>query len=179
MVCRRCIDSVRGIITEMELPAGGVSLGSFQIKRPLTETEQKLLTKKLEEQGFELVLDRETALVTLVKSTLIQYIVHLEETDQPEKLSRFVSEKTYYNYSYLSKIFSDKTGKTIETCLIELKIEKVKELLGFRRWTLSEVAWKLKYSSVQYLSNQFKKVTGITVTEFLDGSSDRKSIDEI
>jgi AraC-like DNA-binding protein len=118
--------------------------------------------------------------VNLVKSILIQYLDTIEREKNPPKLSQFVSEKSNYNYSYLSKVFSEKKGSTIETYLIELKIERVKELLEFRKYTLSEIAWRLKYSSVQYLSNQFKKVTGSTVTQFLKMKSiKRKKRDQI
>ena len=136
--------------------------------------------QKLIEKGFERIEDRESELVNLVRSMLIRYIDHVERSARPEKLSVFISNHTSYNYSYLSKVFSDQTGITIETCLIRLKIERVKELLDFRKWTLSEIAWKLKYSSVQYLSNQFKKVTGQTVTEYLRANiSGRKALDQI
>lgn len=180
MVCARCVESVSGILTEMNLPVSSLELGLADIKRTLSENELQQLDQKLQGKGFELIFDRETELVNVVKSALIKYVEHLETERNPEKLSFFVSNHTDYNYSYLSKIFSDQTGDTIETYLIELKIERVKELLSYRRWTLSEIAWKLKYSSVQYLSNQFKKITGLTVTEYLKkGKSKRKALDQI
>jgi AraC family transcriptional regulator len=180
MVCPRCIEAVEGIVREMHLTAAQVELGSVELERRLTDKQQKEFAQRLQSRGFELVLDRESELVNMVKAALINYLGHLENSDNPEKLSFFVSKKTNYNYSYLSKIFSEKKKMTIETFLIELKIERVKELLSFKKWTLSEIAWKLKYSSVQYLSNQFKKVTGITVTEYLrEKKIPRKSFDQI
>ena len=180
MVCPRCIESVSGIFSSLSVPVLGVDLGYAETTRKLTADELGELDRKLLEKGFERVEDRESELVNLVRTTLIRYIEHVEQSESPEKLSVYISNRTSYNYSYLSKLFSDQTGITIETCLIRLRIERVKELLGFRKWTLSEIAWKLKYSSVQYLSNQFKKVTGQTVTEYLRASTPgRKALDKV
>ena len=180
MVCPRCIESVTGILDGMSVQVHEIELGYADTVRKLTDDELKRLDQKLLEKGFERIEDRESELVNLVRSMLIRYIDHLEHSARPDKLSVFISNHTSYNYSYLSKVFSDQTGITIETCLIRLKIERVKELLDFRKWTLSEIAWKLKYSSVQYLSNQFKKVTGQTVTEYLQANvSGRKALDQV
>ncbi len=180
MVCPRCVESVSDILAGMDYPRAHVTLGSVELDEKFSETELDLFSERLQSKGFELIFDRETELVNDVKSALIKYIEHLEHSRTPDKLSIFVSRQTNYNYSYLSKVYSDQTGSTIETHLIEMKIERVKELLSFRKWTLSEIAWKLKYSSVQYLSNQFKKVTGLTVTEYRkSGNTVRKSLDTI
>ncbi len=180
MVCPRCVESVSDILVGMDLPEASVELGYVELDRKLTDTELAIFGDRLQTKGFELIFDRETELVNEVKSALIKYIKHLENSKNPDKLSIFVAGQTNYNYSYLSKVYSDQTGATIETHLIDMKIERVKELLSFRKWTLSEIAWKLKYSSVQYLSNQFKKVTGMTVTEYRkSGATVRKSLDTI
>ncbi|TVR19250.1 MAG: AraC family transcriptional regulator [Balneolaceae bacterium] len=180
MVCPRCIDAVEGIFKEMNLPAKHVELGRVELEKKLSAEEIEELKKNLVESGFELIFDRETELVNLVKSSMIQYLSHLESEKNPLKPSAFVTEHTNYNYSYLSKVFSDQQGRTIESYLIELKVERVKELLSFNKYTLSEIAWKLKYSSVQYLSNQFKKVTGHTVSKYLASKrTERKPIDSI
>jgi AraC family transcriptional regulator len=180
MVCPRCIESVSDILRDLNISNADVDLGRAELERTLRDDELNKLDIRLREKGFELIFDRETELVNIVKSALINYIRHLEKEESPQKLSVFVSDNTNYNYSYLSKIFSDQTGETIETYLIDLKIERVKELLSYRRWTLSEIAWKLKYSSVQYLSNQFKKITGYTVTEYLKRKNPaRKTLDQI
>ncbi len=180
MVCPRCVESVAGITQTLNLPVEFVEIGSAVFSRKLSSTESEKLESKLKERGFELIYDRETEIANKVKSALIEYLNHLQENDQPQKLSVFVSEKLNHNYSYLSKVFSENVGITVENYLIRLKIERVKELLSYRKWTLSEIAWKLKYSSVQYLSNQFKKVTGKTVTQYLkSGEKRRKSLDQI
>ncbi len=180
MVCPRCVESVSDILTGMNLPEANVELGVVELNRKFTDSEIAIFSERLQTKGFELIFDRESELVNDVKSGLIKYIDHLENSHMPDKLSIFIAGQTNYNYSYLSKVYSDQTGSTIETHLIEMKIERVKELLSYRKWTLSEIAWKLKYSSVQYLSNQFKKVTGMTVTEYRkSGEVSRKSLDAI
>ncbi|MCC5940302.1 MAG: helix-turn-helix transcriptional regulator [Balneolaceae bacterium] len=180
MVCPRCIDAVEGIFKEMNLPASHIELGRVELENKLKADEIEELRSRLDKSGFELIFDRETELVNLVKSAMIRYLNHLESTSNPLKPSAFVTENTNYNYSYLSKVFSDQQGRTIESYLIELKIERVKELLSFNTFTLSEIAWKLKYSSVQYLSNQFKKVTGQTVSQYLAlKKNQRKHLDTI
>ena len=180
MVCPRCIEAVEGILSEIGVKNSQVELGEVRLEQALSEKELSRFQNRLQERGFELVMDRETELINLVKKNLIQYLKVVEEVDQPTSLSEYISKNTNYNYSYLSKLFSDHEGRTIESYLIELKIERVKELLSFRRYTLSEIAWELNYSSVQYLSNQFKKMTGLTVTEYLKlNKLDRKSRDQI
>ncbi len=180
MVCPRCVEAVDQIFSDMNLSLKSVELGLVELDNTLSENKKRELRERLSNRGFELIADRETELINLVKSTVISYIELLENSDTPPKLSDYISEKTNYNYSYLSKVFSDNRNKTIESLFIELKIERVKELLQFRKWTLSEIAWKLKYSSVQYLSNQFKKVTGNTVTEFLnEKNTQRRSFDSL
>lgn len=180
MVCPRCIDAVKCILIDMGQPDANVDLGIVELEKRLSDNDLQLFRTKLDKRGFELIFDRDTELVNLVKSTLIQYLNTIELEKNTPKLSQFVSDKTNYNYSYLSKVFSEKRGSTIETYLIELKIERVKELLEFRKYTLSEIAWRLNYSSVQYLSNQFKKVTGSTVTQYLKKNKiKRKKRDQI
>ena len=164
----------------MDRPNASVDLGMVELEKKFSDNDLKVFSSRLDTSGFELIFDRETELVNLVKSTLILYLNAIENEKNPPKLSQFVSEKTNYNYSYLSKVFSETKGITIETYLIELKIERVKELLEFRKYTLSEIAWRLKYSSVQYLSNQFKKITGSTVTQYLKKKKiKRKKRDQI
>lgn len=157
-----------------------VQLGSVITRRPMTEKELKRFSNDLQDKGFEIIQDRESEIVNDVKVAIIRYIEYLEESKNPSRLSDFVSEATNLNYSYTSSIFSEKTGDTIEHYFIKMKIERVKELLSFRKWTLSEIAHQLHYSSVQYLSNQFKKITGKTVTQYLNqGKHERTSLDQL
>jgi len=180
MVCPRCVESVEGIATELHLPVEQVAIGTIKFSRKLTDSECNDFSGRLKTKGFELITDRETEIANRVKTALIEYRKHLEESNSPQKVSEFLSQRLHYNYSYLSHIFAEKEGATIESFLIMLKIERVKELLSFNRFTLSEIAHILKYSSVQYLSNQFKKVTGHTVTEYRKMESGaRLPIDEL
>lgn len=180
MVCPRCVESVESIVKSLNLPIRDISIGSVDFERKLDEDELEQLSDHLKGKGFELVTDRETELANLVKLALIEYLSGLETNSSPKKISSFIGTKLHYNYSYLSHVFTEQEGETIETFLIKLKIERVKELISYRRFTLSEIAHKLKYSSVQYLSNQFKKVTGQTVTEYRkSGSGSRISIDKL
>lgn len=180
MVCDRCLESVRNILDDTGVEFETVELGEVTLKRILSDDEKEQLASRLNQKGFALIQDRESELIERIKVNLLDYLHYLEQSSKPKKLSVFLAENLHYNYSYLSKLFSDKTGETVEGYLIKLKIERVKELLSYRSLTLSEIAWKLKYSSVQYLSNQFKKITGKTVTEYLSQEkTDRKTIDRI
>ncbi len=180
MVCPRCIESVETVAKDLRLPVESVELGKVILSYKPRDVQLSAFSDKLSDKGFEVIFDRETEIIVSVKSALISYLDHLQKSENPEKISSFLTKKLNYNYSYLSKLFSSHEGITIETYFIKLKVEKVKELLNYNKWTLSEIAWKLKYSSVQYLSNQFKKVTGQTVTEYLDQKENRRiSIDQL
>lgn len=180
MVCPRCVESVSDVANNLHLPVEDVKIGKINFTRDLTQNELSGLSKELEKKGFELVKNRNQEIVTTIKSVLLDYLQHIEANDQPDNLSAFLSRKMPYNYSYLSHVFSSEKEITIEHYLIHLKIERVKELLGHKKYTLSEIAWKLNYSSVQYLSNQFKSVMGKTVTEYLkQPETERISLDQL
>lgn len=181
MVCDRCIMTVRQVLNDLAYQVDSVSLGKADIAEDLTEEERAKIGKKLREKGFELIPQNEQALVEEIKAQLIDYLKHIESEEDPRKLSGYLADQLHHNYSYLSNYFSSQEGTTIEKHFINLKIERVKELLTYEELTLSEIAWKLNYSSVQYLSNQFKNVTGETVSSFrkhMDAES-RQSLDAI
>ena len=175
MVCPRCVESVTKAANDLRLPVRDVEIGKISFTRKLRSSELENLASKLEENGFELAENRNQEIVSSVQAALIDYLSYIETGDGSSNISSFLTRKLPYNYSYLSQVFSREKGTTIEKFFIKLKIERVKELLEFKKYTLSEIAWKLNYSSVQYLSNQFKSVTGITVTEYL-GQPDRERI---
>jgi YesN/AraC family two-component response regulator len=180
MVCPRCVESVGLVFQNQSIPVHEIGLGWADVVKPVKGESREQLSQALHEKGFELIQDRESELVEQVKALLIEYIHHIEESKSPDLLSEFIADKLFYNYSYLSKLFTEHEGITVETLLIRMKIERVKELLSYDKWTLSEIAWKLKYSSVQYLSNQFKKVTGKTVTQYLNQPErDRTPLDQL
>lgn len=180
MVCPRCVESVAAVVDSLQLPVSDVEIGKISFKRELNPEELDLLSDKLEQKGFSLVENRNQEIVSAVQSALINYVAHIEKRDKPANVSSFLSRKLPYNYSYLSQVFSKEKGITIERYLIRLKIERVKEMLGYKKYTLSEIAWRLNYSSVQYLSNQFKSVSGKTVTEYLSSpDSERIPLDQL
>lgn len=180
MVCDRCISTVQEVLQNLDLNVKSVSLGKAVVGDDI-EGRQDEIDSRLKEKGFELIRENDQALIAEIKAHLIDYLKHIEKKEDPQKLSEFLSGRLHRNYSYLSNTFSSHQNLTIEQYVIHLKIERVKELLTYGTMTLSEIAWELNYSSVQYLSNQFKKVTGETVSAFrkyMDDSS-RKSLDTI
>ncbi|NGP89360.1 helix-turn-helix domain-containing protein [Fodinibius halophilus] len=181
MVCDRCIASVQDLLVDMGYTIESVELGKADITEELNAKEREKIARELQERGFELIRESKDLLVEEVKAQLITYLALTEQQDDAPKLSKYLSRKLHRNYSYLSSRFSEVVGITIERYVIQLKIERVKELLSYQEYTLSEIAWKLNYSSVQYLSNQFKDVTGETVSSFrthLD-TADRRSLDDV
>lgn len=181
MVCDRCIMMVQQVLEDLEFEVESIALGKVVIAEDVTSEDLEKISEELVDKGFELIQKNNEALLEQIKVQLIDYLKYLEDSEDPDKVSSFLEENMQYNYSYLSKYFSDNGGVTIEKYLINLKIERVKELLTYDELTLSEIAWKLNYSSVQYLSNQFKKVTGETVTSFRDNidENSRQSLDAV
>lgn len=181
MVCDRCIMTVEAVLDDLGFDVREVSLGNAVISADPDPDKFDQISRELSKKGFELITDRNDKLLEELKVQLLSYLRYLEDTDDPQKLSTYLQRELNYNYSYLSKYFSDHAGVTIEKYLINLKIERVKELLTYGELTLSEIAWKLNYSSVQYLSNQFKKVTGETVSTFRSHSdkNSRQSLDAV
>lgn len=161
MVCSRCKMVVKGELEKFGLQAVTIDLGEVEIKnQPATDTLHQL-DKSLQRLGFEIIDDRKSRIIEKIKNTIVELIHHSDE-NIAVNLSRFISKKLNYDYNYLSNLFSEVEGLTIEKYFIAQKIEKVKELLMYDELTLSQIADKLGYSSVAYLSNQFKKQTGLT-----------------
>ncbi|AKQ44511.1 hypothetical protein TH63_00890 [Rufibacter radiotolerans] len=179
MVCPRCIATVTEVLTGQGLTVQDVKLGEATVT-----TEKKVnvpaLSEALQAHGFELLQEKDEQLTDLIKTTLLEYQRQLEEEYQPMTTSVYLSEKLGMSYQHLSKVFSQHTGTTLEKYLIRLKIERVKELISYGQLTLSEIAHRLQYSSVQHLSNQFKKVTGVSVTDYKKAPSvDRLPLDSL
>ncbi len=181
MVCDRCIMTVQDVLEELGYEVDSVSLGKAEVSEEIDGAAKLTeIDSKLQDKGFELIKKNNEALVEDIKSALIDYLTYLENKDNPVKVSEYLAEKLHHNYSYLSNRFSNYENTTIEQHIIQLKIERVKELLTYEEMTLSEIAYKLNYSSVQYLSNQFKKVMGMTVTAFKkEETISRKSFDTV
>ena len=179
MVCPRCVMVVRQALEELGFTVHEVELGKAVVAADASVSSDTI-DKKLKEYGFELIRGKDQQLIEQIKTQLINYVQHLEEQDETPKLSAHLSEKLHQNYSSLSSAFSENEDITIEKYLIHLKIERVKELLSYNELTLSEISYKLNYSSVAHLSNQFKKVTGMSVTDYKKGhDSFRKPLDGI
>ena len=180
MVCDRCISTVRERLEGMGYRLDSVKLGEAVVQKDLSEEDFSIIDQKLREDGFELIREEEAALVEEIKTHLIAYVQSLEEKEQSPILSEYLSGQLHRNYSYLSNQFSSYENITVEQYVIHLKIERVKELLSYGEMTLSEIAYQLNYSSVAYLSNQFKKVVGMSVTDYKKArDSFRKPLDKL
>jgi YesN/AraC family two-component response regulator len=156
-----------------------VKLGEVTITTPLPPELKSILKQKLEEDGFELIDDKKSKLIEQIKKLLVSVLQEAVE-DKKFKLSGFLGNSLHHDYSYLSNLFSSIEGKTIENYFINLKVEKTKELLVYDELSISEIAYKMGYSSSAHLSNQFKQVTGLTPSFFKSmGSAKRKSLSAI
>lgn len=163
----------------MEVPYREVALGKVELDSELSLSMKTEFGKKLETMGFELLEESKSQLISRIKSILLQQIQHTN-SQLGENYSSFISEKLNHEYTYLSKLFSQVEGITIEKYITKLKIERVKELISYQEKTLSEIADLLGYSSVAYLSAQFKKETGMSPSEFKkQGEGKRKGLDKV
>ncbi len=165
MVCPRCIQAVRAILKDHNIPFRTVSLGRVELNGPLAIEEKNKLAVNLENEGFELLESKSAQLVNAIKQSLLRQI-HQRNAPLHVNFSTFLSEEFNHDYAYLSRLFSSVEGITIEKYIISLRIEKVKELLLYEELNLTQIADTLDYSSVAHLSSQFKKETGMTPSEF-------------
>lgn len=169
MVCPRCISAVRNVLDELQLQPHFVELGEASIAREPGDDDLAVLNRALKAQGFELLEDNKTQIIEKIKSVIINHVHHSDERNVI--FSERLAAELHKDYSGLSKLFSAQEGITIEQYIILQKIEKVKELLQYNEFTLSEIADILGYSSVAHLSAQFRKTTGITPTGFRKNST--------
>lgn len=165
MVCHRCIMAVQTILNSLEFNYRNVTLGEIDLENTITDFERNILSQKLQEIGFEMIDDKKRQLIERIKNYIIQFIHHDKEMLKIN-LSDFLATELGYEYNYLSNLFSEVEGTTIEKYVIIQKIEKVKELIVYDELSLKEIAYQMGYSSVAYLSNQFKKITGLTPSHF-------------
>nr|WP_315197256.1 AraC family transcriptional regulator [uncultured Flavobacterium sp.] len=179
MVCNRCIMAVRNELEKLGYQPLNITLGEVILSNEINDKEKEILSQNLKTLGFEIIDDKKSQIVGQIKSSIIE-IVHHQNSDLKSNLSDYLSNKLHHDYTYLSNLFSEIEGTTIEKYFIAQKIEKVKELLVYDELSLSEIAVKMNYSSVAYLSNQFKKVTGLTPTYFKNIKEDkRKPLDKL
>jgi YesN/AraC family two-component response regulator len=165
MVTLRCILVVKDALEKLGITYNEVTLGEVTLKEDPSDTQLKQIRSTLLSLDLELLEDKKTILVEQMKSLIIKLIYH---SDEPlvKNLSVYLSNQLHYDYTYMANLFSSQLGITIEKYYICHKIERVKELLLYKELSLTDIAFKLHYSSVAHLSAQFKKVTGLTPTHF-------------
>lgn len=165
MVSLRCKMVVKTELEKLGLQYNRMDLGEVEITGGITADQQKQLRSALLESGLELIDDHNDILVARIKAVVVD-MVHYSSEVPKTNFSDYLSEKLNYNYTYLSNLFSEVTGTTIEQFIISHKIERVKELLLYDELNLTQISYKLNYSSLAHLSNQFRKITGLTPTAY-------------
>jgi AraC-like DNA-binding protein len=181
MVCQRCLMAVEFILEAGKIPFQKVTFGEIHLADALSEEQKAYLKESLDKVGFEMIDSQTGGLVEKIKLLIVKRARNEVPGDERKiKLSLYLSDTVHHEYTYLSSLFSSVEGRTIENYFIEQRIEKAKELLIYDQLTLSEIAFELEYSSAAHLSNQFKKITGLTPTYFKEiGSVKRKALDKI
>lgn len=180
MVCPRCIKVVREEFEKIGLLIESIKLGEVVVAGKISEQQSNQINKLLLENGFELISDKKSRLIDKIKTEIIDIIHHNKEIPLSLNFSEYLSNEIGTDYSYLSTLFSSVEGSTIEKYIILQKIEKVKELIVYDELSLSEIAYNLDYSSPQHLSNQFKKITGLSPSHFKNIKGiNRKPIDNV
>ena len=177
MVCNRCIKVVSDELIKEHIDFIKVDFGKVYFDTEITQSIKNKIDTILKKQGFEVLEDKNTQLISQIKSLLIEEMYH-EKGNEKMNTSLLISTTLGMDYFLISKLFSEVEGITIEKYIILQKIEKVKELLKYGELNLSQISYKLDYSSPQHLSRQFKQVTGLTPTQFKD-IGQRKSLDTI
>ena len=165
MVCIRCKMVVKSELEKLGLHYTSVELGEAEILENISKEQEDQLNNNLKMAGLELMDDKKSILVEKIKMIIVE-LVHYTDDQIKINLSDHLSQKLNYNYTYLANLFAEIKGTTIEKFYLTHKIEKVKELLVYNELNLTEIAYKLHYSSVAHLSNQFKKMTGLTPSHF-------------
>ena len=179
MVSTRCKLVVKEELKKLGLHFMVVDLGEVEIMENITSEQRELLKTALLDSGLELMDDRKAVLIEKIKNVIIEMVHHSDE-EMKTNFSDYLSEKLNHNYTYLANLFSELQGTTIEHFIISHKVERIKELIIYDELNITEIAWKMNYSSVAHLSNQFKKVTGLSPSHFKQLKDKRRSpIEEI
>lgn len=174
MVCIRCRMIVSSELEKLGIEYRNLKLGEVELINHISQEQLDALDISLRKFGLELIIDKRAKIIEKIKNIIIEEI-HYSEKEIKINFTELLSKQLNYEYKYLSNLFSEMHGTTIEKFIIKQKIERVKELLVYNELNLSEIAWKLNYSSVQHLSNQFKKVTGLTPTFFKNMKNKRRN----
>jgi len=179
MVSNRCKLAVKEELRRLGLHFILVDLGEIEIMEDITPDQKEELRTALHNSGLELMDDKRAVLIEKIKNAIIEMVHHTDEMIKVN-FSDYLSEKLNHDYTYLANLFSEIQGTTIEQFVIHHKIERIKELIIYDELNITEIAWKMNYSSVAHLSNQFKKITGLTPSHFKQLKVKRRSpIEEI
>jgi len=178
MVSLRCKMAVKSELNKLGLHYSKVELGEVNVMEDITEEQRIQLKTELLKSGLELMDNQKSILIEKIKNIIIE-TVHCNEELPKINFSEYLGEKLKHEYTYLANLFSEVTGITIEHFIIAHKIERVKELLLYDELNLTEISYKLNYSSVAHLSNQFKKVTGLTPSFFKELKNKRLTLEDI
>lgn len=179
MVCDRCKMAVDKLLRDEGLQPLEVDLGKARIEEEVSASQRERIKENLRRIGFELLDDRKHQTLERIKAAVIR-LVHYQDNHSNLNLSDYLQQELHQEYSSLSKLFSEYSSMTLERYFIEQRIERVKELITYDEMTLTEIANKMHYSSVAYLSTQFRSVTGMTPSAFKTlHQHDRRPLDEI
>ena len=179
MVSSRCKMVVKEELKRLGLHFIVVDLGEVEIMENISAEQREKIRIALLKSGLELMDDMRAVLIEKIKNVIIEMVHHTDELPKTN-FSDYLSEKLNHDYTYLSKLFSEVQGTTIEKFIISHKIERIKELIIYDELSLTEIAWNMHYSSVAHLSNQFKKNTGLTPSHFKKlKNKRRKAIEDV
>jgi AraC-like DNA-binding protein len=174
MISNRCKIAVKEELRKLGLHFIVVDLGEVEIMENISAEQREQMKVALLISGFELMDDKKAILIEKIKTAVIEMVHHSDENIKIN-FSDYLSEKLSHNYTYLANLFSEVQGISIEQFIIAHKIERIKELIIYDELNITEIAWKMNYSSVAHLSNQFKKVTGLTPSHFRQLKDRRRS----
>jgi len=180
MFCRCCFPFLKEKLEQLGFQVIEISLGKVRIVQPAKKISHEAVDNMLSKYGFELIHSREDRIVEEIKIAVIELIHHLNNVNSIVRKSDYLVEKLGLSYQYLSKVFSEHEHQTLEKYIILQKIEGIKQLIDTEEYTLSEISYMMDYSSVHYLSNQFKVITGMTVSQYKESDrTSKRAIDDI
>jgi YesN/AraC family two-component response regulator len=165
MVCIRCKMLVKQQLKKLSIPYSTVELGEAEITGEISSEQVTDFKRALQRFGLDILDDRKSLLIGKIKKVIVE-LIHYEEVPVKLNFSDHLSQKLNHDYTYMANLFSEVEGINVEHYLITHKIERVKELLIYDKLSLTDISYKLQYSSVAHLCNQFKKITGLTPTHF-------------
>lgn len=174
MVSNRCKMAVKEELKVLGLHFMVVDLGEVEIMESISMAQREQLKMRLHDSGLELMDDKKAMLIEKIKNVIIEMVHHSNEIIKVN-FSDYLSDKLNHDYTYLSNLFSEVQGTTIEQFIISHKTERIKELIIYGELNITEIAWKMGYSSVAHLSSQFKKVTGLSPSHFKQLKDKRRS----